>query len=320
MNWQKYKLTIIGFGIIFVILGVFGYLLWDMNKEPMAEVSVTEPTPAPVESESSEVEVLEKETLPDYPITKVDTTGWEYRETKLGDVGVRYNVPSSVNLGLLINDTNYDKFSLIKYGLSDFFITGIDNQERLGKGYDSFNIAPCLACEVAPVSNVSVNIVETSEVTLNNMENLFVNETCEYKVRELGEDEINYVKYVAEPQCIKSQKLKGYSWDAQTRKLQSLNEIVKLRVSGEDITQYKNSFTPNLNSASNLIKYPVVAIYGVNEETKKLNLDDQLLFVIDLGSNKFAIITNTLQLTYEPSVLKKVNNLMHTILSTIEVL
>lgn len=47
MNWQKDKLTIIGFGIIFVILGVFGYLLWDMNKEPMAEVSVTEPAPAP---------------------------------------------------------------------------------------------------------------------------------------------------------------------------------------------------------------------------------------------------------------------------------
>ena len=51
MNWEKDKLTIIGFGIIFVILGVFGYLLWDMNKEPMAEVSVTEPTPAPVEVE-----------------------------------------------------------------------------------------------------------------------------------------------------------------------------------------------------------------------------------------------------------------------------
>ena len=46
MNWQKDKLTIIGFGIIFVILGIFGYLLWDMNREPMAEVSVTEPTPA----------------------------------------------------------------------------------------------------------------------------------------------------------------------------------------------------------------------------------------------------------------------------------
>ena len=47
MNWQKDKLTIIGFGIIFVILGVFGYLLWDMNREPMAEVSVTEPAPVP---------------------------------------------------------------------------------------------------------------------------------------------------------------------------------------------------------------------------------------------------------------------------------
>ena len=44
MNWQKDKLTIIGFGIIFVILGVFGYILWDMNREPLAEV-VMEPTP-----------------------------------------------------------------------------------------------------------------------------------------------------------------------------------------------------------------------------------------------------------------------------------
>ena len=60
--------------------------------------------------------------------------------------------------------------------------------------------------------------------------------------------------------------------------------------------------------------------YGVDEETKKFNLDDQLLFAIDLGSNKFAIISNTLQLGYETSVQQKINNLMHTILSTIEVL
>ena len=56
MNWQKDKLTIIGFGIIFVILGVFGYLLWDMNKEPIAEVSVIEPAPVPAKTDPKVVD------------------------------------------------------------------------------------------------------------------------------------------------------------------------------------------------------------------------------------------------------------------------
>ncbi|MEX0598314.1 MAG: hypothetical protein WD512_17635, partial [Candidatus Paceibacterota bacterium] len=268
--------------------------------------------------ESPEIPV--KEELPEYPITKVDTTGWEYRETKLADVGIRYKVPSSVNLGLLINDKNYDKFSLTKYSLPDLYGTGIENQERLGKGYDGFNVVACLACDAVPVSNVSIDIVETSDLNLKDIENLVITETCEYKIRELGEDEINYVRYIAEPQCKKEQRLKGYNWSSQTRTLQSLNEIIRLRVSGENITQYKNSFVSNSNSVSNLVQYPVVAAYGVNEETKTLKLDNQLLFIIDLGNDKFAIITNTLQLTYAYSVQQKINNLMHTILSTIEVL
>jgi hypothetical protein len=40
MNWQKDKLTIIGFGIIFIILGIFGYILWNITREPMAEIPV----------------------------------------------------------------------------------------------------------------------------------------------------------------------------------------------------------------------------------------------------------------------------------------
>jgi hypothetical protein len=317
MNWQKDKLTIIGFGIIFVILAVFGYLLWDMNREPMAEVI---PETISTETIISETPASKEQELTEYPITKVDTTGWEYRETKLGDVGVRYKVPSSVNLGLLIDDTNYAKFSLTKYSLPDLYATGIENQERLGKGYDGFNVVPCLACEAAPVSNVSIDIVETSDLNLKDIENLVLTETCEYKIRELGEDEINYVRYIAEPQCKEEQKLKGYNWASQTRTLQSLNEIIRLRVSGENVTQYKNSFVSNSNSVSNLVQYPVVAVYGVNEETKTLKLDNQLLFIIDLGNDKFAIITNKLQLNYETSIQQKINNLMHTILSTIEVL
>ena len=56
MNWQKDKLTIIGFGIIFVILAVFGYLLWDMNREPIAEVSVIEPAPVPAKTDPKVVD------------------------------------------------------------------------------------------------------------------------------------------------------------------------------------------------------------------------------------------------------------------------
>jgi hypothetical protein len=86
MNWQKDKLTIIGFGIIFVILAVFGYLLWDMNKEPMAEV-VTEPTTitpkiepetdsqgVPVKEEKSKVTIYTEE-------VKIDENGdnWDVK-------------------------------------------------------------------------------------------------------------------------------------------------------------------------------------------------------------------------------------------------
>jgi len=53
MNWQKDKLTIIGFGIIFGILAVFGYLLWDMNREPIAEVPVQN---TPVANDTSKPE------------------------------------------------------------------------------------------------------------------------------------------------------------------------------------------------------------------------------------------------------------------------
>ena len=82
MNWQKDKLTIIGFGIIFVILAVFGYLLWDMNREPIAEVSVIEPAPVPAKTDPKVVdpEPVEKEEKSKVKIyteeVKVDENGY----------------------------------------------------------------------------------------------------------------------------------------------------------------------------------------------------------------------------------------------------
>ncbi len=84
MNWQKDKLTIIWFGIIFVILGVFGYLLWDMNREPMAEVSVTEPTPAPV-PDNTDPKVVDPEPVEENEKSKVKIHTEQVKVDESGD-------------------------------------------------------------------------------------------------------------------------------------------------------------------------------------------------------------------------------------------
>lgn len=84
MNWQKDKLTIIGFGIIFVILGIFGYLLWDMNREPMAEVSVTEPTPAPV-PDNKDPKVVDPEPVEENEKSKVKIYTEQVKVDESGD-------------------------------------------------------------------------------------------------------------------------------------------------------------------------------------------------------------------------------------------
>ena len=80
MNWQKDKLTIIGFGIIFVILGVFGYLLWDMGRDTVVNTNILE-TPIG-ESPSSEIStpiVEEKNKVRIYTEeSKLDENGYDF--------------------------------------------------------------------------------------------------------------------------------------------------------------------------------------------------------------------------------------------------
>ncbi len=86
MNWEKDKLTIIGFGIIFVILAVFGYLLWDMNKEPIAEVSVIEPSPAPSPAPANtDPKVVEPEPVEENEKSKVKIYTEQVKVDESGD-------------------------------------------------------------------------------------------------------------------------------------------------------------------------------------------------------------------------------------------
>ena len=319
INWQENKLTIIGFGIIFVILGIFGYLLWDMNKEPMAEVIVTEPIPAPVETEPSEVGVVEEEELPDYPITKVDTTGWEYRETKLGDVGIRYKVMNkdldNRSKDLMDLDPHFDLGNDIG-GL----MFGADNKARIGKGYDEIIVNDCINCGGGPYDpargRINIDIVETPELNLSDIENILLNQTCNYTIIPTE----GMTPYTLDEKCSTNEKFIAYNSSLKGRESQKIVDIINLRVSGKEIVQYKNPFI-SIDKASQLIKYPIAIgsqDYSENNmDDPEIEFDNQLVFVIDLGNEKFAIIT---QSAYPENEEMKATNIMYTILSTIEVL
>ena len=65
MNWQKDKLTIIGFGVIFIVLGIFGYILWNITREPIAEIPVQDTPvvtdiPKPVEEDTKLISKQDK--------------------------------------------------------------------------------------------------------------------------------------------------------------------------------------------------------------------------------------------------------------------
>jgi hypothetical protein len=317
MNWQKDKLTIIGFGIIFVILGVFGYLLWDMNREPIAEVSVTDPAPtlSPVIPKP-----VEKKDLPEYPITKVDTTGWEYRETKLGDVGIRYKVMNK-DLDNRSGDSSFldPHFDLGKYDIGGLMF-GVDNKERLGKGYDKISINDCINCGGGPYDpargRINIDIVETSELNLSDIENILLNQTCNYTIIPTE----GMTPYTLDEKCSTDEKFIAYNSSSKGRESQKIVDIINLRVSGKEILQYKNPFI-STDKASQLIKYPIAIgsqDYSENNmDDPEIEFDNQLVFVIDLGNDKFAIIT---QSAYPENEEMKATNIMYTILSTIEVL
>jgi hypothetical protein len=332
MNWQKDKLTIIGFGIIFVILAVFGYILWDMNREPIAEISVTETTTAPVPVQTDpkivDPDSVEKKELQDYQITKVDTTDWESQEFKLGDAGIRYKAPS------------FDKNLPNKYGLPKTY-----NLFRWN-GSDKIDLSSDYLISVNPsgvatgggyyLNPIEISIVESKDLSLENIFNVFSTQTCKYDIVEVPEEERFYdQKYNANPLCRTKEQVIGSVYKpgsiidintkaTRVRESKRLDKVTALCLDGEKIEQFKNPFIVqnNNNKATNLIKCN--SIFGV-DNNKNIQKRKRELFILSLSNNKFAIINY--QDTGIPGVSgiekdnsQKINNLMHTILSTIEVL
>ncbi len=332
MNWQKDKLTIIGFGIIFVILGVFGYLLWDMNREPIAEIPVQDTpvvTTLPIVEKQPEIV---KEDLPDYPITKVDTAGWESKEFKVGDAGIRYKFPTS-NINLTIYGLP-QKYNIFRYDAS---IDKSDLFSNYRLKIDSLiSINPRGVSEGGGyyLNPIEISIIESSEINNNKIYNIFSKNTCKYDIIEEGG--MGY-SYTATPKnCETEEQVTGYEYDekfngpnvkatiTRVEKQKRLDEVTALCLDGEKIEQFKNPFIVqnNTNQATNLIKCN--SILGV-DDNKNLQTRERELFILTLDSNKFAIINY--QNTGIPGLngiekdnSEKVNNLMHTILSTIEVL
>lgn len=332
MNLQKDKLTIIGFGIIFVILAVFGYLLWDMNREPIAEVSVIEPSPAPAKTDPKVVDPVEKETLPDYPITKVDTVGWESKEFKVGDVGIRYKLPTS-------------KINLTRYGLPQKYnIFSYDASIDKSDVFSNYRLEIDYLISINPLgitygggyylNPIEISVVESKNLSLRDIFSAYSTQTCKYDIIEEGG--MGY-SYTATPKnCETEEQVTGYEYDekfngpnvkatiTRVEKQKRLDEVTALCLDGEKIEQFKNPFIVqnNTNQATNLIKCN--SILGV-DDNKNIQKRERELFILTLDSNKFAIINY--QDTGIPGVngiekdnSEKVNNLMHTILSTIEVL
>jgi hypothetical protein len=341
INWQENKLTIIGFGIIFIILGIFGYILWNITREPMAEIS-SEDTPVvttpPIIEQQPEIV---KEELPEYRITKVDTTGWESKEFKVGDVGIRYKSPTS-NISLtryglpqkyniFSYDANIDKSDIFSnYILEiDYLISVNPDGVNTGGGY-YFN-------------PIEISIVESNDLTLENIFNVFANNQCKYNVIE-SEGGMSLYEFIPQ-NCETQEQVTGYEYDekfngyeydekfngpnvkatiTRVEKSKRLDEVTALCLDGEKIEQFKNPFIVqnDINKATNLIKCN--SILGV-DDNKNIQKRERELFILSLSNNKFAIINY--QNTGIPGLngiekdnSEKVNNLMHTILSTIEVL
>ena len=325
MNWQKDKLTIIGFGIIFVILGIFGYLLWDMNREPMAEVSVTEPAPAKTDPKVVDPEPVKENELPDYPITKVDTTGWESREFKVGDVGIRYKSPSFNN-------------NLIKYGLTkESYLFSWDEKSKQDLESDyllSINPFGKSGTGVAYwIQPIKISFVESSSLSNQNIYDVFAKQTCTYDIVEVPENERYYdQKYKVVPKCNTKEQVVGSVYkpitdinqeSTRTRQIKRVDEVVSLCNRDSEIMEYKNPFIDKNNTlSSSLIKCKVVS--GA-DNNKNVRSNDRELFILSLSNNKYAVIE------YQNTGIvgnngvdglktQAANNLMHTILSTIEVL
>jgi hypothetical protein len=331
MNWQKDKLTIIGFGIIFVILAVFGYLLWDMNKEPMAEVVMET---IPTDNIVPETTASEEQELPEYPINKVDTTGWESKEFKVGAVGIRYKSPESTS------------GSLTRYGLpkdySVFNYDAIINKSDLGSNY-GLSIDYLLSINPYGFTTgggywlhpIEISVVESNDLSLDNIFNVFANKQCKYEIIKLESD--NYGSLYREvPKCETKEQVKGYEYDekfneqnvkttiTRAEKLKRLDEVTALCINGDRIDQFKNPFVVQNNEAqvSNLIRCNTVL--GVDND-QNIQTRERELFVLALKNNIFAVINY--QNTGIPGdngvdsvKTEAANNLIHTILSTIEVL
>lgn len=324
MYLSNKKKILISLGFIFLILGSFGYLVWEENRvnvvEKTNETIITETLSQ--DNENEEIDALEsvESDLPEYSFDTVDTIGWEYREIKIDNVGIRYRVPANRFRGSLNDVDTYESLSLSKYGLSDFFMVGIEQNEILHQGYDLISITPCIECEPPALSSLNMHFVESTTLTLQDIESLILQETCEYSIQQLEESEITYFRYQVETQCNQLDQVKGFSWETSSRRLQPLDDLISLRFSSQNIMLFQNPFVFHASEPSNLIQYPVVSPYGVDETTMELKYDNQLLFVTDVGDNFFLIITYTHPTTYDEFELKKINNLMFTILSTIEVL
>ena len=318
IKWKEQQSTILGLGVILLVLGVFSYIIWITGKDSMDKIVEEEPPIEEYSSVSNESAGGEEE-LPEYPITKVDTTGWEYRETQLADVGLRYKVFNkdidNRSGDLLSLEPHFD---LESFGIQGLMI-GAESNIRLGKGYDKISINDCVNCGGGPYDpapgRMNIDIVENSELNLNDISDILLNQTCSYSI--VKTDDIN--PYAMNEKCTTDEEFVAYNPSLKLRESKKIGDIVNLRVSGKEILQYKNPFITT-DKISQLIQYPIaIGVQDLSEnniEDPEIVFDDQLVFVIDLGNDKFAVIT---QSAY-PEDRVKTNSLMHTILSTIEVM
>lgn len=304
MNASNNKLVIALLSLIVIMLAVLGYLFWNMNKEPMPEVSVMEqiPTPAPVIPKPVE-EVVKKQELPDYPITKVDATSWKSRETKLGNVGLKYKtIPLNAN-----TSTSLNPYGIA--GLPSLWSNRSADDIKLGK--DIIFVTDCDGpCGGTPSNFIKVQIIDDKQSTTTSLTDLFSKDSCEYDIIDSGEADGMSYRYNAQSKCNNKP-----NYDAQ--------QLPPLCVAGSEIKKYRNPFVAQ--SASDLIQCKVVSnAKSVDDSSSKpvLNLVDRELFIVDLGNSKLAVVSHQLANNpeYDSSIKQKINNLMHTILSTIEVL